>query len=125
MFEMQKNDLKHDTVIHRRTDDVTLCPVLQWVCLVNRIWKYPGTSLDTLVCAVWHHDRLETIASHQVLAALCAACASIGSGCLGFELHEIGTHSLQSWAAIEMHLASVTIYTIMMIGRWSSDAFLQ
>jgi hypothetical protein len=63
-FEMQKNDLKHNTVIHRRTDDATLCPVLQWAHLVNRIWTYPSTSPDTPVCAVWRHDRLESIASH-------------------------------------------------------------
>ncbi len=41
-FEMQKNDLKHDTVIHGRTDNSVLCPVLQWARLVNRIWTYPG-----------------------------------------------------------------------------------
>jgi len=49
-FKMQKNDLKHDTVIHGRTDDSVLCPVLQWAFLVNRIWTYPGASLDTPVC---------------------------------------------------------------------------
>jgi hypothetical protein len=43
-FEMQNNnDQKHNTVIRRRTDDATLCPVLQWAHLVNQIWTYPGT----------------------------------------------------------------------------------
>jgi hypothetical protein len=74
---------------------------------------------------VWCHNRLETIASHQVLAALCTASASVGSGHLGFEPHEMGTHSLQSGAAMEMFLASVPVHTIMLIGRWSSNAFLQ
>ncbi len=27
-FEMQKNDMKYDTVIHRQTDDPVLFPVL-------------------------------------------------------------------------------------------------
>jgi hypothetical protein len=36
MFKMQKNDQKHKTVIHRRTDDATLCPVLQWAHLLNQ-----------------------------------------------------------------------------------------
>jgi hypothetical protein len=124
-FEMQKNDLKHNTVIHGRTDDATLCPVLQWACLVNRIWTYPSTSPDTPVCVVWRHNRLESIASHQVLAALCAACASIGRGQLGFEPYEMSTHSLQSGAATEMYLAGVPVYTTMLIDRWSSNAFLQ
>ncbi len=55
-FEMQKNnDQKHDTVIHSQTDDLTLCPLLQWACLVNWIWTYLGTMEDTPVCVVWRH----------------------------------------------------------------------
>ncbi len=52
-------------------------------------------------------------------------CASIGSARLGFKPNEMGTHSLQSVAATEMYLASVLVCTIMLIGWWSSDAFLR
>jgi hypothetical protein len=37
----------------------------------------------------------------------------------------VGTHSLQSGAAMEMYLREIPVYTIMLIGRWSSDAFLR
>ncbi len=47
----------------------------------------------------------------------------IGSARLGFKQSKIGTHSLCSWAAMEMYLAGVPMYTIMLIGRWSSKAF--
>jgi hypothetical protein len=57
--------------------------------------------------------------------ALCTTCASIGSAKLGFEPSEIGTHLLWSGAAMEMYLAGIPVYTIMLIGRWSSDAFLR
>ena len=124
-FEMQKNDHKHETVIHGWTDDPVLCPVKQWAQLVNRIWTYPGTTEDTPVCTVWRHDRREQITLHQVIATLRAACATIGSARLGFEPEEIGTHSLRLGAAMEMYLAGVPVYTIMLIGRWSSDAFLR
>jgi hypothetical protein len=60
-----------------------------------------------------------------VITSLRAACATIGSACLGFEPDEIGTHSLRSGATMEMYLAGVPVYTIMLIGRWSSDAFLR
>ncbi len=123
-FEMQKNDHKNETVIHGRTDDPVLCPVKQWACLVNRIWSYPGTSTDAPVCVVWCHDRPEQISNRQIFLALKAACATIGSAVLGFKPHEIGTHSLRSGAAIEMYLAGVPVYTIMLLGRWLSDAFL-
>jgi hypothetical protein len=95
---MQKNDNKHDTVIHGRTDDPYLCPVLQWASLVNRIWTYLGTTEDTPVCVVWHQGRLEQITSQQVLVMLRAACATYGSACLGFEPSKISTHSLRSGA---------------------------
>ncbi len=124
-FEMQKNDEKFDMVTHGRTDDSVLCPVLQWAHLVSRIWTYPGVSLDTNVCTVWRNGRMEHITSKTILQHLRAACATIGSACLGFEPHKIGTHSLLSGAAMEMYLGEIPVYTIMLIGRWSSDAFLR
>ncbi len=124
-FEMQKNDMKFDTATHGRTNDSVLCPVLQWARLVSRIWTYPGASLDTNVCTVWQNSRVEHITSKTILQHLRAACATIGSACLGFKPHKIGTHSLCSGAAMEMYLGEIPVYTIMLIGRWSSDAFLR
>jgi hypothetical protein len=84
-FEMQNNDQKYETIIYGRTDYATLCPVLKWAHLVNQIWTYPSTMEDTPVCAAWRHNRLEQIPSHQVLAALWAACTTIGSTRLSIE----------------------------------------
>ena len=124
-FEMQKNEQKHETIIHGRTDDPVLCPVKQWALLVNRIWSYQGTTENTQVSTVWRHDRREQITLRQVITSLRAACATIGSAQLGFEPKEISTHSLRSGAAMEMYLAAVPVYTMMLIGRWSSYAFLR
>jgi hypothetical protein len=124
-FEMQKNEQKHETIIHGRTDDPVLCPVKQWVHLVNWIWSYQGTTENTPVSTVWRYDRREQITSRQAITSLRAACATIGSARPSFEPDEIGTHSLLSSATMEMYLAGVPVYTIMLIGRWSSDAFLQ
>ena len=84
-FEMQENEQKHETIIHGQTDDPFLCPVKQWALLINRIWSYQGTTENTPVCTVWHHDRREQITSRQVVTSLRAACATIGSARLGFE----------------------------------------
>jgi hypothetical protein len=94
-----------------------LCPVKQWALLVNQIWSYQGTTENTPVSTVWRHDRREQITSRKVIMSLRAACATIGSARLG--------HSLRSGAVMEMYLAGVPVYTIMLIGRWSSDAFLR
>jgi hypothetical protein len=124
-FKMQKNHMKHETVIHGQTDNVNLCPVLQWAHLVHRIWKYPSVTEDTPVRMIWHHGWLKQITSQHTIMALCAACTSIGSAKLGFRSSEIGTHLLQLGAAMELYLAGIPVYTIMLIGRWSSDAFLR
>ena len=73
---------------------------------------------------MWHHGRLNKIASMQVVSALNAASKAVGRARLGFKPSEMGTHSLCSGAAMEMYLAKVPVYTIMLIGRWSSNAFL-
>ncbi len=36
----------------------------------------------------------------------------------------IGDHFLCMGTAMEIYLAGVPVYTIMLIGRWSSDTFL-
>ncbi len=91
--------------------------VLQRARLVNRILSYPNTTCNTSACAVWHHGRLDKIASTQVLSALRTASKAAGSARLGFEPSEMGTHSLRSGAAMKMYLAGAPVYTIMLIGR--------
>ena len=44
---------------------------------------------------------------------------------MGYVPDEIGTHSLRSGAAMAMYLNQVPVFTIMLIGRWKSDAFLK
>jgi hypothetical protein len=44
--------------------------------------------------------------------------------CPGIAKHELGTHSIRSGTAMAMYLGECPVYTIMLIGRWSSDAFL-
>ena len=57
--------------------------------------------------------------------SLRAAVTAIGEEKLGFKSSEIGTHPIRSGAAMAMFLGECPVYTIMMIGRWSSDAFLR
>ena len=124
-FEYQKNDEKHDTVTQMATNDAVINPVRMWAAVVKRIWKYPGASWDTPVSAIWRYDRIEHLTSKEVVDALRAAVVAIGEDALGIKRNEIGTHSLRSGAAMAMYLGECPVYVIMMIGRWSSDAFLR
>ena len=43
---------------------------------------------------------------------------------LGFNGDEVGTHSIRSSLAMALYLKKRVISTIMLLGRWCSDAFL-
>jgi hypothetical protein len=60
----------------------------------------------------------------MLLDCLRAIVKFIGEDHLGFKAMELGTHSICSGAAMGMYLASVPVFTIMLISHWSSDAFL-
>ena len=123
-FEWQKKDERMDTVTQMASRDLILCGVRQWAAVVKRIWSYPGATEDTPVSAVWKNGKMEHITSKEMTLALRAAVLSIGEDILGIKAEEVGTHSIRSGAAMSMYLGECPVYTIMMIGRWSSDAFL-
>ena len=43
---------------------------------------------------------------------------------LGFKGHEVGTNSIRSSLAMALYLSKRPVLTIMLLRRWSSDAFL-
>jgi hypothetical protein len=53
------------------------------------------------------------------------AVGAIGEARLGFKKENVGTHSIRSGAAMAMYLGECPVFMIMLIGRWSSDAFLR
>jgi hypothetical protein len=122
---MQKKDEKADTVNQLASGDTVLCPVRAWAAIVKRIRGYPGSSDDTPVSAVWSNGRLEHITSKMLVNALEAAVEAVGRDVINIQAGEIGTHSIRSGAVMAMYLGEVPVYTIMMLGRWSSDAFLR
>ncbi len=61
-----------------------------------------------------------------MIADLCRdRVVTIGETKLGILRSEIGTHSIRSGAAIAMYLSGVPVFSIMLIGRWSSTAFIK
>ena len=92
---------------------------------MKRIGGYPGAKDNTPASAVWRDGRLQHVTSEEMITALRAAAKAIREDKLGFKISEIGTHSLRSGAAMAMTLDQVPVYVIMMIVRWSIDAFLK
>jgi hypothetical protein len=124
-FERQKNDRKADVVTQWRTDDHVMCPIKLWASIVTRILTYEGSNTNSPVSLARHSNITISITSEMVANLLKDGVVAIGEMKLGIQRHEIGTHSIRSGAAMAMYLAGVPVFSIMLIGRWSSLAFLK
>jgi hypothetical protein len=125
-FEMQKKDTKNDTVTQHRSSDKLLCPVKIWAKIVQRISSYPSSSPETNVNTFCFPDNsVHLFSGKELLSRIRAAATSIGRDDLGFDPDTIGLHSARSGAAMAMYLGGVPVFTIMLLGRWSSEAFLR
>jgi hypothetical protein len=69
--------------------------------------------------------RITHVTGKQVANVLKDTVKAIGEDVLNINADEIGTHSLLSGAAMAMFLAELPVYLIMLMGCWSSDAFLR
>jgi hypothetical protein len=101
------------------------CPVRQWDDVVQQIWTYLGRTRDAKVNTDLIMDRRVLFTAKNALKNPRATVAVICKDVLGFESYEIGLHPLRSGAAMVMYLTNIPVYTIMLIGRWSSDAFMR
>ena len=124
-FEFQKKDERNNTVTQMASMDILLCPIRQWAAIVRRILGYPGANVDTPVSAVWRNNRIKQVTSKDMVNALRVAVAFIGEENLDISQEDISVHLIRSGAAMAMYLGECPVYVIMMIGRWSSDAFVR
>jgi hypothetical protein len=81
--------------------------------------------LDLQINTVVLNGKLSTISSTTILGKIRAAVKALGKDNLGFTENEVGTHSNRSGGAMGMYLSGTPVYTIMLMGRWSSDAFMR
>jgi hypothetical protein len=61
----------------------------------------------------------------MILDRIRSAVKYLGKEKLGFNEDDVGTHSNRSGGAMGMFLSGTPVYTIMLLGRWSSDAFMR
>lgn len=123
-FEDQKNDQKFDTITMHASAHKLLCPVKAWARVARRVLSIPLASTASFVNLFHDNNKTFEISGTDVVQSLRAAAHAIGEDSLGFKITDIGTHSIRSGAAMAMYLDEIPVYTIMLIGRWSSDAFL-
>jgi hypothetical protein len=105
-----------------------MCPVRACAELVSNIYKSkisPSKIPDMKINSVVSKNKIFTIPSSMVLERIRTAVRILGKDKLGFTETDVGTHSNRSGGAMGMYLAGTPVYTIILLGRWSSDAFMR
>jgi len=125
-LELQKKETKNDVITQHRSSDTSLCPVKIWASIIRGIISYPSTHPDSTVNTFMHsNSQLHIFSGQELLQRLRQAAASLGPDVLGFSSSDIGLHSACSRAAMAMYLSGIPVFTIMLLGHWSSVAFLR
>jgi hypothetical protein len=126
-FEYQKRDERNDSVTQSRNNDPVLCPVRGSAAIVRRL-QAMGVDDDAFVFTYESDTRQGKhvdLTGPVALKLLRQFVSSIDYVALGLDPKEIGLHSCRSSSAMAMYINKVPVYTIMLLGRWSSDAFLR
>jgi hypothetical protein len=125
-FQNQKNGCKDDKRTHTRSGDDVLCPVIQLASLVQRIHRlFPNAEPTTTINTTLAGDRTVLLPSTLLLKHLRSSCSLLGGfETFGFRPLDLGTRSIRSGAAMGLFLMNHSVTKIMLMGRWSSDAFL-
>lgn len=115
-----------DSRTQRRTGHPILCPCLRWGSAVQRIIQtIPGYNDDTPLCSVRLNEKTLWVSNSFIRDLLRDTCELFGGKAVfGFHPHEIGNKSIRSGAAMSLFLMDHSPAKIMILGRWSSDAFL-
>lgn len=124
-FEWQKKEDRDVDVTQSATHHLSLCPVRAAAAIVRRLQSFqavPSTFIYTYRSA---SGTLRDVTGAIALQLLRAHIQAIDHKSLGISPETIGLHSCRSSAAMAMYLNHVPVYTIMLLGRWSSDAFLR
>jgi hypothetical protein len=131
-FEFQKRDIRNDTISHQQSGDKegtgNMCPLKAAISIVRRIYSYgllQGKVHDAQINLVRSGSDLFTIPSSMFLQRIRYTVDLLGPEKLGITSNEVGTHSNRSGEAMGMFLPGTPIYTIMLMGHWSSDAFMR
>ena len=123
-FIIQKNGTKYATITQHASGK-EICPVKAWAAITSRILSKKSANLDTEVDTYFDENgNKENITAKEVATHIKSFVTTIGKSILGFSANRVGTHSIRTSFAMFLYLRNVHPSTIMLQGRWSSDAFL-
>lgn len=132
-FDAQKADRRNEPVTQCKTGDPRWCPVRAAAAVIRRMRRlveiglikeeeYLSTPVYVYETSKGEKGLVDSTNALKILKQLIELTDYEG---LGINPKEVGLHSMRSSAAMAMHMNRIPVYTIMLIGRWSSDAFLR
>jgi hypothetical protein len=124
-FRFQKRDLRDDTITQSRSGNRVYCPVIACATIVREMLADKWGPKDYVYKYRQENGTWSSVTSQAALLMLRQFLRDTNSELLNIKPDECGLHSLRSSAAMAMYLNGIPVYTIMLLGRWSSDAFLR
>ena len=97
-----------------------------WAHTVKRVELYPKSTPSSPVNTFLDPSsgKMVHITAKQMRSHIISHVKKIGPDKYGIDIKRVRTHSLRSSCAMLLYLAEVRTSTIMLLGRWKSDAFL-
>jgi hypothetical protein len=124
LFEFQKRADRDDAITQTASGDPEFCPVHSAAAIVKRLLDLGITDYETVISTYSDRKgRFSKISNTMGLLYLRAFIATVPE-VYGLKPEDIGLHSIRSSAAMAMYINQIPVYTIMLLGRWSSNAFL-
>ena len=111
--------------VTQHKNNTQLCPVLAYLKIVQHILSYPKGHKNSPINLVMINSKTHQMTGKEVFTRIRTIVSIFGKSDLGFSANEVGTHSIRSSAAMQLFLNKIPTYQIMLLGRWSSDAFLK
>jgi hypothetical protein len=115
-------------MIRRQIAGGLMCPVKACISLILRAHSFPITPSQlaaTPINAIFIANSYYQIPSEVFLETIRQTVKDMGIDKMGFSAKEVEIHSNRSGGAMSMFLLGTLFHTIMLIGRWSYDAFMQ
>jgi hypothetical protein len=124
-FRFQKRDLRDDTITQSRSGNRTFCPVVTCAGIIRDMLLDKNAPTDFVYKFRQDNGTFMDLHSRSALVMLHQSLRELDSKSLNIKADECGLHSLHSSALMAMYLSGIPVYMIMLLGWWSSDAFLR
>lgn len=121
-FDTQKNRNKGEIIAHGRSGHSKACPSKTLARRINYI-RQNGGNPSTPLCSFKRGNRWFTVSSEMLTNLLRTSVAMLPD--LGIKPEEITARSLRAGGAMALLCGKVDTDTIMLVGRWRSDAMFR